>query len=204
MRSPFVLGSSLARAENWPEFRGPTGQGHAPGLIPVEWGPEKNVTWKQNIPGSGWSSPVVWDGRVYLSTAVPEMQDGQRFLSLRVLCLDAATGKILWNQEVIRKTGKDVPNHHSKNSNASPTPIVDGKVLYAHFGHLGTACLDLTGKLVWQNLDLKYSPVHGNGGSPILVNDLLVFSIDGANRQCAGRPTENRPPARSSRSARRC
>ncbi len=195
MRVPFVLGAVLALfggafgfaglsscrgAENWPEFRGPTGQGHASGALPIEWGPERNVTWQQAIPGQGWSSPVIWEGHIYLTTAVPGDGDG---LSLRALCLDAKTGKILWNVEVLHPKADDVPKVHRKNSNASPTPIVDGKHLYVHFGHLGTACLDLTGKVLWRNLDLTYRPVHGNGGSPILVEDLLVFSIDGTNRQ---------------------
>lgn len=188
MRVPFVVSvvavltvGVLAWAENWAEFRGPTGQGHAQGALPVDWSPDKNVAWKQDIPGKGWSSPVLWDGKVYLTTAVPDAATKE--LSLRVLCLDAATGKVLWNVEAIKQPASKVPNHHNKNSNASPSPLVDGKHLYVHFGHLGTACLDLTGKLVWKNTELSYTPVHGNGGSPILADDLLVFSIDGSNKQ---------------------
>jgi outer membrane protein assembly factor BamB len=176
--------SALLRADNWPEFRGPTGQGHAVGPLPTEWGPDKNIAWKQAIPGIGWSSPVVWDGRVYLTTAVRDQDGDSKDLSLRALCLDAATGKILWNAEAIHQPGDKVPKVHAKNSDASPTPIVDGKRLFAHFGHLGTACLDLTGKVLWRNTELAYEPVNGNGGSPITVDDLLIFSIDGADKQC--------------------
>jgi len=190
MRAPFVLGVAavllagpLARGENWPEFRGPTGQGHAAGPLPTEWGPDRNVAWKVPLPGEGWSSPVVWEGRLYLTAAVPAPAGTERTLSLRVLCLDAKTGKTLWDVEAVGHPEADVPKPQQKNGNASPTPIVDGKHVYVHFGHLGTACLDLDGKVVWRNLDLKYRPVHGNGGSPILADDLLVFSIDGADKQ---------------------
>jgi outer membrane protein assembly factor BamB len=190
MRVPFVVAvvvtlliGVVTWAEDWPEFRGPTGQGHAKGPLPIEWGPDKNVAWKQDIPGRGWSSPVVWGGRVYLTTAVPDAKSPTRDLSLRVLCLDAKTGEIVWNAEAIRQPGDKVPPHQRKNSDASPTPIVDGKHIFVHFGHLGTACLDLDGKVLWKNLELRYQPVHGNGGSPILADDLLVFSIDGTNKQ---------------------
>lgn len=170
---------SPGRADDWPEFRGPTGQGHAKAdNVPLEWGQNKNVVWKQPVPGRGWSSPVLRNGRVYLTTAV----EGKAMdLSLRALCLDAATGKPLWNTEVF--AGKKAGRVHSKNSHASPTPITDGKRLFVHFGHLGTACLDVDGKVLWRQTSLTYAPVHGSGGSPILVDDLLVFSCDGSDKQ---------------------
>jgi outer membrane protein assembly factor BamB len=176
-----VLLCAAACADDWPEFRGPTGQGHVRGGLPTEWGPEKNVAWKQDIPGEGWSSPVVCAGRVYLTVAVP----GPTGYSLRALCLDAKDGKILWDKEALHE-GSNSPKPQAKNSHASPTPIVDGKEkrLYVHFGHEGTACLDLDGEVVWRQTELRYLPVHGNGGSPILVDDLLVFSIDGLDKQC--------------------
>src|SRR5205807_3915193 len=111
MRSPFaavvviVLGVSAARADDWPEFRGPTGQGHAKGSLPTEWGPDRNVAWKQDVPGEGWSSPVVCAGRVYLTSAVPVAKGATRDVSLRALCLDAKTGKLLWDVEVLRVGG---------------------------------------------------------------------------------------------------
>jgi outer membrane protein assembly factor BamB len=95
------------------------------------------------------------------------------------LCLDAKKGKILWDKEVFRQDGSKAPGIHRKNSHASPTPLVYGGRLYVHFGHQGTACLDLTGKVLWKNKSFKYEPVHGNGGSPILVDNALVFSCDG-------------------------
>jgi outer membrane protein assembly factor BamB len=166
---------------SWPEFRGPTGQGLVPeGNLPTRWGPDKNVVWKQPIPGLGWSSPVVAGGRVYLTTAVA-VEGGD--LSLRALCLDAATGKTVWDREVFRQEAAKAPAVHGKNSHASPTPLLDGDQLYVHFGHQGTACLDLAGKVLWRNRDLTYQPVHGNGGSPILAGKALVFNADGGDKQ---------------------
>lgn len=188
-RFAFVVAVScapaLAVAENWPEFRGPTAQGIAPaGKYPTEWSPTKNVSWKTAVPGHGWSSPVVWEGRVYLTTAVPVGGGGRTGdQSLRALCLDAKTGGILWDNEVFRQVGATAPRIHAKASHAGPTPVVDGKRVFVHFGHHGTACLDIAGKVLWRNTELRYRPVHGNGGSPILVDNLLVFSADGADTQ---------------------
>src|SRR5262249_753847 len=113
--------------------------------------------------------------RVYLTTAVP---DGIN-QSLRAICFDAAKGSVIWDKQVFHQDGRTAPPIQSKNSHASPTPLVrDGKI-FVHFGHQGTACLDRDGKILWQNRELKYRPVHGNGGSPELVDDVLVFSCDG-------------------------
>jgi outer membrane protein assembly factor BamB len=169
-----VLACSV-RAEDWPEFRGPTGQGLVrKGGAPVEWS-GKTAAWKQALAGNGWSSPVIVGGKLYLTSAVP----GDGGFSLRALCLDTKDGKTAWDTEVF-KEGAGAPTPHSKNSHASPTPIVAGDRLYVHFGHQGTACLDLAGKVLWRSEE-KYSPVHGNGGSPVLVDDLLIFSCDGAS-----------------------
>lgn len=178
----FALGLSHgnARAEDWSEFRGPTGQGHvAGGTLPTEWGLSKNLAWRQEIPGLGWSSPIIVQGRVYLTTGVP-VGAGNGY-SLRALCLDAATGQIRWNQEVIREAASAAPRIHTKNSHASPTPVWHDGRLYVHFGHRGTACLDANGNILWKNTDIRYAPVHGNGGSPVVVDGLLVFSCDGGD-----------------------
>lgn len=173
---------SMSRAEDWPEFRGPTGQGLVTkGELPTTWGKDKNIAWKQAIPGKGWSSPIVVGGRVYLTTAAP-VKDSNG-LSLEALCLDAGNGAILWEKEIFRQDGKRSPSIHSKNSHASPTPLIRGEKLFVHFGHQGTACLNLKGDVLWQNVSLRYAPVHGNGGSPILVDDLLVFSCDGGDQR---------------------
>ncbi|MEW6158351.1 MAG: PQQ-binding-like beta-propeller repeat protein [Verrucomicrobiota bacterium] len=168
--------------ESWPQFRGPTGQGHSNARqLPLEWSDtgseQKNIAWKRTIPGQGWSSPVVQGDRIYLTTAVTE---GNR-LSLRALSLEARKGELLWNVEVFGHDSGAAPRIHNKNSHASATPIVENERLYVHFGHQGTACLDLSGKILWQNTELNYSPVHGNGGSPLLTPNLLIFSCDGAS-----------------------
>lgn len=171
----FAATVSLTAAPDWPQFRGPDGDGHSLAKnLPITWDATKNVAWKTEVPGKGWSSPALHQGRLYLTTAVEAGAD----LSLRVLSHDAATGKELWNTEVIVSPPV---KHHAKNSQASPTPLVEGGRLYVHFGHYGTACLDLTGKILWKQTELKYSPVHGNGGSPILVGNALIFSADGSN-----------------------
>ncbi len=168
------------RAENWPQFRGPDGQGHTSARsLPTQWSDTQNVAWKQDLPGEGWSSPVVWDNRIYLTTAVPSQTVKDEY-SLRALCLAGETGKIVWDVEVFKQTPQDTQRIHSKNSHASPTPVTDGRRLFVHFGAQGTAALSLAGEILWKNEDLDYSMVHGNGGSPVLVEGLLVFSCDGS------------------------
>src|SRR5579885_1915767 len=106
--------SSVLHAEDWPVFRGPTGQGLVlSGKLPTTWNQDTNIAWKQKIPGKGWSSPVVARGRVYLTSAVPGDEGEQ---SLRALCVDAAKGNILWNKEVFQHDSANSPNIHSKNS----------------------------------------------------------------------------------------
>ncbi len=176
--------ASWAIAEDWTEFRGPTGQGHSTATgLPTEWTAGKNVAWRHEIPGKGWSSPIVLGKRLYLTTAVPVGDGGESGpQSLRAICVDSAVGGILWNVEVFRQP--DSAPMHVKNSHASPTPVTDGKRLFVHFGPHGTACLALKdGSILWRNEDLTYSPVHGNGGSPVLVGELVVVSCDGADKQ---------------------
>jgi outer membrane protein assembly factor BamB len=177
-----ALSAGPARADDWPEFRGPTGQGIArDGSLPVEWSQTKNVAWRRKIPGGGWSSPVVVDGRIYLTTAVPVEGSRTDDQSLDALCLEARTGKVVWQREVFRQDGATAPRPHQKNTHATPTPLVHDGRLYVHFGHQGTACLDLAGKVLWRNTGVKYEPIHGNGSTPILVDDALVFSCDGGD-----------------------
>ena len=169
---------SFAAATDWPQFRGPTGQGISTATnLPLEWNATTNVAWKVELPGKGWSSPVLAKGRIYLTAAVPDEGGGE--ITLRAVCLDAASGSIIWNTEVFRPDPGSATTMHKKNTAASPTPIVTADRLFVHFGHMGTAALDLTGKVVWKLEELKYPPVHGTGGSPILVEGALVFSCDG-------------------------
>ena len=165
-------------ALDWPQFRGPGAQGISNARnVPLNWSSSSNILWRAEIPGRGWSSPVLRRGRLYVTTAVTPAQNGNP--SLRALCLEAGTGKILWDTEVFVHTGST--SIHNKNSHASPTPVVEADRLYVHFGHQGTACLDLDGKVLWRNTTLKYSPVHGSGGSPIVVGEALILSCDGAS-----------------------
>jgi outer membrane protein assembly factor BamB len=172
--------SSTCVANDWPQFRGPTGDGISTAAgVPVEWTADDNVAWKTPIPGSGWSSPVIAGGRLYLTTATDDADSGD--VALRAVCLNAADGQIIWNVEVFRPKPDAARQAHTKNSLASSTPIVTEDRLYVHFGHMGTAALDLAGNIVWQQQSVTYPPVHGNGGSPVLVGDVLVFSCDAAS-----------------------
>jgi outer membrane protein assembly factor BamB len=160
-------------ADDWPEFRGPTGQGHsAEGDVPLEWSEARNVVWKAAVPGEGWSSPVVAHGTVWLTTAVAD----QRGSSLRALAYDVATGRERVNAELFRV--RSVKPLNFKNTLASPTPILDGDRVYVHFGADGTAALTTAGEVVWRT-QFAYNSQHGNGGSPAVYADLLIVNCDG-------------------------
>jgi outer membrane protein assembly factor BamB len=177
----FLLTSYLLAAQSlnapraeWPEFRGPTGQGHSTEHgLPVEWSETQNVRWKVPLSGRGWSSPVIANGRVWITTAVSE----SRSASLRLLSFDVETGRELANIEVFRLANANLKN--AKNSHASPTPILDGDRVYVHFGGDGTAAIDAaSGAIIWK-AQFSYASQHGSGGSPTLYRDLLIFSGDG-------------------------
>lgn len=174
-----IAASCGAASDDWPQFRGPTGQGISTATsIPTEWNTRKNVAWSTEIPGRGWSSPVVSAGKIYLTTSIGRPRGP---VSLFAVCIDAATGKPAWDTEVFEPNTSLAGQMHQKNSLASPTPIVTADRLFVHFGHMGTAALDLSGKILWRQTGLKYEPVHGAGGSPSLVGDLLVVDCDGAH-----------------------
>ena len=164
-----------AGAENWTEFRGPTGQGHSTEQgIPFEWSESQNVVWKTPVDGLGWSSPVVADGRLWLTTAVHS--DSAEGGTLRLLAFDMDTGEEIVSVAIFGVVDDRAPN--PKNSLASPTPVVAGDRVYVHFGAYGTAALTTSGDLVWSRR-FPYDSQHGNGGSPILYKDLLILNIDG-------------------------
>jgi outer membrane protein assembly factor BamB len=174
-----IAGTSvLAQAEDWPQFRGPTGQGHATERdLPLEWSETKNIIWKAPVPGLGWSSPAVVNGRVWLTTVVESRERrGRVSASLRALAYDSATGRELVNVEVFHLDEAGYVN--PKNSRASPTPIVDGDRVYVHFGAEGTAAVSTSGEILWTT-HLRYESQHGNGGSPTLYRDLLIVNCDG-------------------------
>lgn len=171
---------AAAHAGEWPQFRGPTGQGHAPDeAVPLTWSETENVAWKTPVPGRGWSSPVIADGLVWLTTAVTDRQTGT---SLRLLSYDAESGDTVGDVEVFGIADTTLLNQ--KNSFASPTPVIDsgGERVYVHFGTQGTAAVAASGdsvpEVLWRTR-FPYTSQHGNGGSPILHEGLLIVSIDG-------------------------
>jgi len=166
----------LVPASDWPQFRGPTGQGVSDEQgLPLTWSETKNVRWKVAIPGKGWSSPVVHGDRIWLTTATEEGK------SLRAISVDRNTGAIVQNVEVFHLKSAKLAN--PKNSFASPTPIVEGDRVYVHFGAFGTACITQSGEIVWKT-KLEYdNGQHGTGSSPVLYQDLLIISCDGNDVQ---------------------
>ena len=177
----FAFLSVFISAKEWTKFRGPTGDGHVTvKSIPLKWSDTENVKWKVSVPGKGWSSPVISKGKIYLTSAVAEgdNQDAADVhRELRVICYDSSDGKELWDTKVFEQKPLKRPIHH-KNSHASPTPIIEDGKVYVHFGHMGSACLDSKGKILWKNNELKYDPLHGNGGTPIIVDNLFFYSAD--------------------------
>jgi outer membrane protein assembly factor BamB len=173
-----VAFSVLAEAETvWPEFRGPGAQGHSGATgLPTSWSRTEGLRWRQELPGLAWSQPIVAGGKIFLTNAVGTEKE----VSLRVLALDAVTGKQLWDVEVLHVTKAAALQMHKKNSHASPTPITEDGKIYAHFSHHGTACVSAEGKVLWTSTENPYSPVHGTGGSPVLAGDLLIFNADAA------------------------
>ena len=172
---------SIATADDWQVFRGPAGDGSSTlRNLPIEWSIDKNVTWKTDLPGEGWSSPVVYKGVVYLTAAIAQSKtDETSAYDLTVFGINLDNGEVRWKKTVFVQPA-DAPRRHQKNSHASPTPIVQDDQLYVHFGHQGTACLSLTGEVIWKTVSIEYKPVHGNGGTPVIVDDTIVFSVDGA------------------------
>jgi outer membrane protein assembly factor BamB len=188
----FILASGPVLS-NWPQFRGSHGGNGTEGHFPLKWDRKTNVVWQADIPGRGWSSPIAWGDRIFL-TAVqsdnpPEPRRGLYIKNMigkvppgehrwLVLCLDWHSGKILWQKTV----HKGIPpgTIHIKNSYASETPVTDGKRLIAYFGNLGLFCFDLEGKELWTK---KLDPVRtrlgwGTGASPVLHKDRVYLQSD--------------------------
>jgi outer membrane protein assembly factor BamB len=190
--------------DDWPQFRGPDGQGHAPaGRIPTQWSEAENVLWKTEIPGRGWSSPVISGGVCWMTTAVVKEATPEQkreilrtklagnpmakeleiidSVSLRAVAVNLETGAVMRNVELFKH--RDPDPVHSLNSFASPTPILHSGRLYCHFGTMGTACLDTaTGKVVWKTR-LPVSHSVGPGSSPAFFENLLIVPCDGTDAQ---------------------
>ena len=165
---------SAHAADEWPQFRGPTGQGISDARdLPTAWSETNNIVWKTELPGSGHSSPVVSDNRIWL-TASPD-----KGLSRHVLCVALDTGKIERDLELF--TYEKPEPCHSLNSYATPTPVLEGDRVYVTFGSPGTACLSAdTGKKLWERRDfvVDYRDV-GAASSPILYRNSLILTCDG-------------------------
>jgi outer membrane protein assembly factor BamB len=169
--------SSVNAGENWPQFRGPTGDGHSDATgLPLRWSETENVKWKTAIHGRGWSSPVIWDDQIWMTTAT---QDGHEQY---VVCVDRNSGKIVHDVHLFHNDTLQITN--PLNSFASPTPVIEAGRVYVHFGVYGTACLDTqSGRVLWQRRDIYCDHFRGPGSSPILVDDLLIFHMDGIDVQ---------------------
>jgi outer membrane protein assembly factor BamB len=166
-----TFNSSLA--ENWPYFRGPTRQGISHEKdIPIEWNQTSNIVWKRPIPGEGWSSPIVFDDRVFVTAAT------DRGASFRLLCLDRLTGTVLWDKEVFQQKLR----HKQKlNSYASSTPVTDGQRVYVLASDGSLAAVSTEGSIIWTYRDFEYFSEHGLAVSPILYKDLLIVPFDGSS-----------------------
>ncbi len=179
----FASLDSFAIAENWAHWRGPTGNGTAAHASPpIEWSDTKNVKWKVEVPGSGLSSPIIWDGRVFVTSAVPvagESASGLPTLEFKVFCFDRAEGHPLW-----QKTATVTRPHqktHETNGFASASPCTDGEHVYAHFGSRGLYCYTMNGDLVWKRDDFGKMQTlfgFGEGSSPTIAGDMILVPWD--------------------------
>ena len=195
-----VVSTSLSAAE-WPEWRGPGGQGHAKATgLPAAWSETQNVAWKTELPGRAWSSPVIEGKNIWLTTAIEtpaKKEDADRRLKsntgnqpltvldnveFRALCVDRDSGKL--TQNILVHTAREPQWVHALNSYASCTPVIEDGKLFCHFGAMGSACLDTrAGKVLWTDTSLVVMHENGPGGSPVIWKNLMVFHLDGSDQQ---------------------
>ncbi len=168
-----AISPALASAEDWPGFRGPTGQGMSSEKnLPLTWSSTENVAWKTAIPGEGWSSPIVHGDHVFVTSTTEEGK------SCHVICVDRRSGKIRWNTQVF---AQPVRKKRPENSDATPTPVTDGQHVYAVFSGGGIAAVDYAGRVAWTNHEVPFYGHHGLAASPILYDDLLIMPYDGSS-----------------------
>ena len=190
----FAYSAGVA-AENWPQWRGPGGQGiSSEKQLPTEWTPEKNVAWKVELP-HGYSSPIVWEDRIFLTSALegevvpghipesvrikqphPQSVAGDKKHVLKVLALDTKTGKTVWEQTAYEGTVFDA--RHQRSTFAGPTAITDGKMVFAYFGPEGLYAYDMNGKPAWKVAEKFHTLGLGTGTSPILHQNLVIIQRD--------------------------
>jgi outer membrane protein assembly factor BamB len=168
---------SMPVQAQWPQFRGPAGDGVASGRgLPLTWSEQSNVRWKTKVHGRAWSSPVILDGQIWMTTAT---QDGRELFAVAV---DQESGRVLHDLELFHVLKPQYA--HPFNSYASPTPVIEPGRVYVTFGAPGTAALDTkTGKVIWERRDIECNHFRGAGSSPILFGDLLIMHFDGSDQQ---------------------
>jgi outer membrane protein assembly factor BamB len=179
-------GLAASAMDEWPDFRGPwrDGRATAPGQskllgLPLHWNETDNVKWKTPIPYRGWSSPVILNKQIWLTTAT---LDGHDFFAI---CVDQETGSVLFNQKLFHcDHPESLGAGASLNCYASPSPVLEPGRVYVNFGSYGTACLDTaTFKVLWQRDDLPCRHFRGPGSSPLLWENLLILTMDGIDVQ---------------------
>ena len=172
-----IVASALLAGWQWPEFKGPNGSGTATATgLPLTWSETEHVRWKTPVHGRAWSSPVVLNNQVWVTTAT---QDGKQLFAV---ALDQATGKVVHDLKLFDVA---TPQYvHPFNTYASPTPVLEPGRAYVTFGAPGTAAIDTkTGKVVWERRDLECNHYRGAGSSPIIFRDLLILHFDGSDVQ---------------------
>jgi outer membrane protein assembly factor BamB len=198
-----VLAGATIAAENWPQWRGPGGQGiSADANVPTVWDPKTNVIWKTALPGSGMSSPIVWADRIYLTAVIegeailgqravkhrygtdedwvhPDSVAADRRHTFKVMALDAASGQILWDR--VAYEGPVYDARHRRSSFAGPTPVTDGAMVYAYFGPEGLYAYDASGTLAWKAGEKFPTLGLGTGTSPVLYGNLVIIQRDEHN-----------------------
>ena len=187
--------------DEWPQFRGPGGQGHTEMTgLPLTWSESENVKWKTDIAGEGHSSPVISGDQVWLTTAITaelSAEEQQKRLStlknsnglkivgeltLQAIQIDRESGEI--KRQVVLFTIPNPEPKHALNSYASPTPVIAGDRVFFHFGTYGTACIDRTsGEVLWKNDTLKLEHQNGPGSSPAVWQDRVIIHLDGTDTQ---------------------
>ena len=168
--------ASASSPATWPQYRGDgTGHVRAAGPLPTSWSEGHNIAWKSPVPGRGWSSPVVMDGKVWLSTAVEDHP------SLRLVSFDMQNGRQVHDVELFRPQAWR--ESHADNSYASPTPAAEPGRVCVHFGSYGTACVSTDGEILWRRKTLELDYEVGPGSSPILWRDLLIVNCDATDAQ---------------------
>jgi len=171
---------SLSAADSWPDYRGPNQDGHAGTAgLPLRWSESENVKWKTEIPLLGLSSPIVMDNRIWLTTAT---EDGHDFYAL---CVDVTTGEIIANEKLFHSDDpQSMGNGAQDNSYATPSAVIEPGRVYVHYGSFGTASLDTaTREVLWKRDDLKCWHYRGASSSPVLFENLLILTFDGADLQ---------------------